>query len=100
MYAQVGPTVIADVTPEMTCYREEIFGPALVCLTAPTLADAVALVNANPYGNGASVFTRSGSAAERFRRTVNVGQVGINVPIPVRSADAPDSSPRPVRVFG
>ena len=79
----VGPTILADVTPDMTCYREEIFGPALVCLTAPTLAAAIALVNASPYGNGASVFTRSGGAAETFRREVNVGQVGVNVPIPV-----------------
>ncbi|CAK7207304.1 aldehyde dehydrogenase (NADP(+)) ald6 [Sporothrix eucalyptigena] len=79
----VGPTIISDVTPDMQCYREEIFGPVLVCLRVDTLDDAVAFVNRNPYGNGAAVFTRSGAAAERFRRTIEAGQVGINVPIPV-----------------
>ena len=79
----VGPTVIVDVTPDMACYREEIFGPALVCLSAPSLSAAIKMVNANPYGNGASIFTRAGAAAARFRREVNVGQVGVNVPIPV-----------------
>ena len=69
----------------MTCYREEIFGPVLICLTAPTLDAAIDLVNANEYGNGTALFTRSGSAAERFRRRINVGQVGINMPIPVYS---------------
>ncbi|ROW18258.1 hypothetical protein VPNG_00132 [Cytospora leucostoma] len=79
----VGPTIIADVTPEMRCYREEIFGPALVCLGAETLDEAIELINANEYGNGVAVFTRSGSTAETFRRNIEAGQVGVNVPIPV-----------------
>ncbi|CAK7233127.1 aldehyde dehydrogenase (NADP(+)) ald6 [Sporothrix bragantina] len=79
----VAPTVISDVTTDMTCYQEEIFGPVLVCVSAETLDDAVALINRNPYGNGTAIFTRNGAAAERFRRTIEAGQVGINVPIPV-----------------
>jgi malonate-semialdehyde dehydrogenase (acetylating)/methylmalonate-semialdehyde dehydrogenase len=79
----VAPTIIANVTPDMTCYREEIFGPVLVCLEAETLDDAVELINKNEYGNGTAIFTRSGAAAERFRKTIEAGQVGINVPIPV-----------------
>ncbi|KAK5135370.1 Methylmalonate-semialdehyde dehydrogenase [acylating] mitochondrial [Meristemomyces frigidus] len=79
----VGPTIIANVTPEMTCYKEEIFGPVLVCVNVPTLDDAIQLINANEYGNGVAVFTRSGSTAARFQKEVEAGQVGINVPIPV-----------------
>ncbi|PHH87419.1 hypothetical protein CDD83_8899 [Cordyceps sp. RAO-2017] len=79
----VGPTIISNVTADMTCYRQEIFGPVLVCLNADTLDDAVELINANEYGNGVAVFTRSGAAAETFRRTIHAGQVGVNVPIPV-----------------
>ena len=77
----------------MTCYKEEIFGPVLVCLTAPTLDAAIELINANEYGNGTAIFTRSGSAAERFRRDINVGQVGINIPIPVCSLLSNDHGP-------
>ena len=79
----VGPTIITGVTPSMRCYREEIFGPVLVCLEAPTIDDAMALINANDYGNGVAIFTRSGATAEAFRRGIEAGQVGINVPIPV-----------------
>ncbi|KAL1964336.1 hypothetical protein VTN77DRAFT_7021 [Rasamsonia byssochlamydoides] len=79
----VAPTIITNVTPEMTCYKEEIFGPVLVCLNVPTLDDAIALINKNPYGNGAAIFTRSGSSALRFQKDIEAGQVGINVPIPV-----------------
>lgn len=67
----------------MTCYKEEIFGPVLVCLSAPTLTDAIRLINDNEYGNGAAIFTRSGSSATRFQKDVEAGQIGINVPIPV-----------------
>jgi malonate-semialdehyde dehydrogenase (acetylating)/methylmalonate-semialdehyde dehydrogenase len=67
----------------MTVYREEIFGPVLVVLRAPTLEAAIALVNANPYGNGTALFTGSGAAARRFEHDVQVGMVGINVAIPV-----------------
>lgn len=67
----------------MTCYTEEIFGPVLVCLSAPDLDSAIQLINSNPYGNGAAIFTRSGSTAARFQKDIEAGQVGINVPIPV-----------------
>ncbi|EIT72503.1 Aldehyde/histidinol dehydrogenase [Aspergillus flavus] len=79
----VGPTIITNVTPEMTCYKEEIFGPVLVCLSVPTLEDAIDLINKNEYGNGAAIFTCSGSTASRFQKDIEAGQVGINVPIPV-----------------
>lgn len=80
---QIGPTIITNVTPDMRCYREEIFGPVLVCLTASSLDEAITITNANEYGNGACIFTESGSASSRFHRGVEPGQVGINVPIPV-----------------
>ncbi|GIJ81792.1 hypothetical protein Asppvi_000295 [Aspergillus pseudoviridinutans] len=79
----VGPTIITNVTPDMKCYKEEIFGPVLVCLNVPTLDDAIELINKNEYGNGAAVFTCSGSTASRFQKDIEAGQVGINVPIPV-----------------
>lgn len=79
----VGPTIITNVTPEMKCYKEEIFGPVLVCLNVETLDDAIELINKNEYGNGVAIFTRSGATAETFRRNIEAGQVGINVPIPV-----------------
>lgn len=67
----------------MAIYRDEIFGPVLVCAAVDTLDEAIALVNANPYGNGVSLFTSSGAAARKFQHQIDVGQVGINVPIPV-----------------
>ncbi|BDD61216.1 hypothetical protein MAP00_006282 [Monascus purpureus] len=79
----VGPTIITNVTPDMTCYKEEIFGPVLVCLNVDTLDDAINLINSNEYGNGAAIFTRSGSTASRFQKDLEAGQLGINVPIPV-----------------
>ncbi len=79
----VAPTIIAGVTPQMECYREEIFGPVLVCLSVDTLDEAVDLINKNEWGNGVAIFTRSGATAEAFRRNIEAGQVGINVPIPV-----------------
>ncbi|OLN88712.1 Methylmalonate-semialdehyde dehydrogenase [acylating], mitochondrial [Colletotrichum chlorophyti] len=79
----VAPTIITNVTPEMKCYKEEIFGPVLVCLNVETLDDAIDLINKNEYGNGTAIFTRSGATAETFRRNIEAGQVGINVPIPV-----------------
>jgi malonate-semialdehyde dehydrogenase (acetylating) / methylmalonate-semialdehyde dehydrogenase len=80
---KIGPTLIADVKPHMKCYREEIFGPVLVCLNVPHLDDAISLINANPYGNGAAVFTRSGATATKFQKEIEAGQLGINVSIPV-----------------
>ncbi|MFN3586919.1 MAG: aldehyde dehydrogenase family protein, partial [Moraxellaceae bacterium] len=79
----VGPTLFTGVTPEMSIYREEIFGPVLLVIEVDTLAEAIALINANPYGNGCSIFTASGAAARKFQHEIEVGQVGINVPIPV-----------------
>ena len=79
----LGPTLFRDVTPEMSIYREEIFGPVLCCLCVDTLEEAITLINNNPFGNGTSIFTASGAAARQFRHEVEVGQVGINVPIPV-----------------
>ncbi|KAI1365015.1 Aldehyde/histidinol dehydrogenase [Xylaria arbuscula] len=79
----VAPTIITNVTPDMRCYKEEIFGPVLVCLSVDTLDEAIELINKNDYGNGTAIFTRSGPTAETFRRNIEAGQVGINVPIPV-----------------
>ena len=79
----LGPTILDQVTPAMTVYREEIFGPVLVVLRVRTLDEAIALVNQNPYGNGTALFTGSGHAARRFEHDVQVGMVGINVAIPV-----------------
>ncbi|WP_404367205.1 CoA-acylating methylmalonate-semialdehyde dehydrogenase [Marinobacter sp.] len=79
----IGPTVFSGVTPEMSIYREEIFGPVLCILTADSMDEAIELVNANPHGNGTAVFTRSGAAARHFQEEIDVGQVGVNVPIPV-----------------
>jgi malonate-semialdehyde dehydrogenase (acetylating)/methylmalonate-semialdehyde dehydrogenase len=79
----VGPTILAGVRPDMECYKEEIFGPVLVCLEAETLDDAIKLINSNPYGNGTAVFTRNGAAARKYQHEIDVGQVGVNLPIPV-----------------
>jgi malonate-semialdehyde dehydrogenase (acetylating)/methylmalonate-semialdehyde dehydrogenase len=79
----IGPTLIDNVTEEMTCYKEEIFGPVLTVMHVETLDEAIALVNRNQYGNGTSIFTDSGAAARKYRYHTEVGQVGINVPIPV-----------------
>lgn len=70
----------------MDAYREEVFGPLLVLLRAPSFEAALELVNANPYGNGAAIFTADGGAAREFRSRVSAGMVGINVPIPVPMA--------------
>ena len=82
----VGPTVIDEVTPDMDVYTQEIFGPVLSVLRVETVDDAIAMVNANPYGNGTAIFTSSGEAARRFERGVTVGMIGINVPVPVPMA--------------
>jgi len=79
----VGPTLFTDVTTDMDIYTQEIFGPALCVLTAETLDEAIAVINANPNGNGTSLFTSSGWHARKFENDIDVGQVGINVPIPV-----------------
>jgi malonate-semialdehyde dehydrogenase (acetylating)/methylmalonate-semialdehyde dehydrogenase len=79
----IGPTLFSGVTPEMQIYTQEIFGPVLVVLEVATLDEAIALVNANPFGNGTGLFTQSGAAARKFQTEIDVGQVGINIPIPV-----------------
>jgi malonate-semialdehyde dehydrogenase (acetylating)/methylmalonate-semialdehyde dehydrogenase len=82
----VGPTLFDHVSTEMTIYREEIFGPVLIVLRAASFDEAINLVNSNPYANGTAIFTSSGAAARRFQNEIEVGMVGINVPIPVPMA--------------
>ena len=79
----LGVSLLDRVSPEMECYRNEIFGPVLEIVRVPTYTEAVGLVNDNPYGNGTAIFTRDGGAARQFQFEVNTGMVGINVPIPV-----------------
>ena len=79
----VGPTLFSNVSVDMDIYKEEIFGPALLLLKADTLDDAIKIINANPYGNGTSIFTNSGAVARKFQHEIEVGQIGINLPIPV-----------------
>jgi malonate-semialdehyde dehydrogenase (acetylating)/methylmalonate-semialdehyde dehydrogenase len=79
----VGPTLFDDVKSNMKIYRDEIFGPVLSVVRTADYNDAVSLVNANPYANGTAIFTNDGGAARRFQREIQVGMVGINVPIPV-----------------
>jgi malonate-semialdehyde dehydrogenase (acetylating)/methylmalonate-semialdehyde dehydrogenase len=82
----VGPTLVDQVSPEMDVYKEEIFGPVLSVLRADSVDDAIDLINANPYGNGTALFTSHGGAARKFVRGVQVGMIGINVPVPVPMA--------------
>ncbi|MGH7609545.1 MAG: CoA-acylating methylmalonate-semialdehyde dehydrogenase [Candidatus Dormibacteria bacterium] len=79
----LGASLLDRVTPEMKVYQDEIFGPVLAVVRAATYEEAVAVVNANPYGNGTAVFTRDGGIARRYQQEVQVGLVGVNVPIPV-----------------
>jgi malonate-semialdehyde dehydrogenase (acetylating)/methylmalonate-semialdehyde dehydrogenase len=82
----VGPTLFDRVTTEMDVYRDEIFGPVLVVVRTDTLAEAIELINANNWANGTAIFTSSGQAARVFQRSVQVGMIGVNVPIPVPMA--------------
>jgi len=79
----IGPTLFDHVAPKMKTYQDEIFGPVLQIVRAETFEEALALPSEHAYGNGVSVFTRSGQAAREFARRVDVGMVGVNVPIPV-----------------
>ncbi len=79
----LGPSLLDHVTPDMTVYTDEIFGPVLGVVRAHTYDQAVGLVNANEYGNGTAIFTRDGAAARQFQFDVQAGMVGVNVPIPV-----------------
>lgn len=71
----IGPTILSNVTADNPAYTEEIFGPVLAIVSVDTLDDAIAFINANPYGNGTAIFTASGAAARKFQRDVDVGQV-------------------------
>lgn len=82
----LGPTLFDHVRPQMSIYTDEIFGPVLSVIRVPSYEAALDLVNANPYGNGTAIFTHDGGAARRFEMEVQVGMVGINVPIPVPMA--------------
>jgi malonate-semialdehyde dehydrogenase (acetylating) / methylmalonate-semialdehyde dehydrogenase len=82
----LGATLFDHVTPQMRIYQEEIFGPVLCCVRVPDFAAAVELVNAHPLGNGVACYTRDGHIAREFARRIEIGMVGINVPIPVPMA--------------
>jgi malonate-semialdehyde dehydrogenase (acetylating) / methylmalonate-semialdehyde dehydrogenase len=82
----LGPTLFDHVKADMSIYQEEIFGPVLIVLRVKTLQEAIDLVNSNPYGNGVAIFTNSGGAARHFENEIEVGMVGVNVPIPVPMA--------------
>ncbi|ACY22799.1 methylmalonate-semialdehyde dehydrogenase [Gordonia bronchialis DSM 43247] len=82
----LGPTLFDHVTPDMSIYTDEIFGPVLAVVRVDSYDEALELINANPYGNGTAIFTNDGGAARRFQNEVEVGMVGINVPIPVPMA--------------
>jgi malonate-semialdehyde dehydrogenase (acetylating)/methylmalonate-semialdehyde dehydrogenase len=82
----VGPSLFDHVTTDMSIYTDEIFGPVLSVLRVDSYDEAVAMINANPYGNGTALFTNDGGAARRFQREVEVGMIGINVPVPVPMA--------------
>ena len=79
----IAPTIFSGVKPGMAIYDQEVFGPVLALVDAASLDEAIAIVNANPNGNGTAIFTQSGAAARRFQEDIDIGQVGINVPIPV-----------------
>jgi malonate-semialdehyde dehydrogenase (acetylating)/methylmalonate-semialdehyde dehydrogenase len=82
----VGGTLFDHVQPAMSIYREEIFGPVLCVVRLPDVGSALELINRNEYGNGVAVFTRDGGVAREFVRQVQVGMVGVNVPLPVPMA--------------
>jgi malonate-semialdehyde dehydrogenase (acetylating)/methylmalonate-semialdehyde dehydrogenase len=82
----LGGTLFDNVTPDMKIYKEEIFGPVLGCMRVPDFATAVQLINDHEFGNGVACFTRDGNVAREFARRIQVGMVGINVPIPVPMA--------------
>jgi malonate-semialdehyde dehydrogenase (acetylating)/methylmalonate-semialdehyde dehydrogenase len=82
----IGPTLFDRVTPDMSIYTDEIFGPVLGVLRVGSYDEGLALINASPYGNGTAIFTNDGGAARRFQHEVEVGMVGINVPVPVPTA--------------
>jgi malonate-semialdehyde dehydrogenase (acetylating)/methylmalonate-semialdehyde dehydrogenase len=82
----LGPTLFDNVSTDMTIYQEEIFGPVLSVVRVPSYEAGVQLINDHPYGNGTAIFTNDGGAARRFQNEIEVGMVGINVPVPVPMA--------------
>lgn len=82
----VGGTILDGVSRDMSCYTEEIFGPVLCVVRVPDLAAAIALIEANEYANGVAIFTRDGHVAREFVHHIQVGMVGVNVPLPVPMA--------------
>jgi malonate-semialdehyde dehydrogenase (acetylating)/methylmalonate-semialdehyde dehydrogenase len=82
----VAPTLLDEVTPELEVYQQEVFGPVLSVVRVDSLDDALALIAANRYGNGAAIFTRDGAAARAFQRGATAGMIGVNVPIPIPSS--------------
>ena len=81
--AFLNPTLFDRVTPDMSIYTDEIFGPVLCIVRVPSYDEGLDLINANPYGNGTAIFTNDGGAARKFENEVQVGMIGVNVPIPV-----------------
>ena len=79
----LNPTLLDNVTPDMACYRDEIFGPVLSVMRVSGYQEGIDTINANPYANGTAIFTRDGGAARQFQFDVQVGMVGVNVPVPV-----------------
>jgi malonate-semialdehyde dehydrogenase (acetylating)/methylmalonate-semialdehyde dehydrogenase len=79
----IAPTIFSGVKPNHEIYKTEIFGPVMVIVSVESLDEAIAMTNANPYGNGTGIFTQSGAVARKFQNEIDVGQVGINVPVPV-----------------
>jgi malonate-semialdehyde dehydrogenase (acetylating)/methylmalonate-semialdehyde dehydrogenase len=75
----VGPTILDGVTPEMDIAQEEVFGPVLCVISAPTLDEAIGIVNATRFGNGTSIFTESGASVRRYRHEIQAGMVGVNI---------------------
>jgi malonate-semialdehyde dehydrogenase (acetylating)/methylmalonate-semialdehyde dehydrogenase len=84
--AFLNPTLFDRVTPDMSIYTDEIFGPVLSVVRVPSYEEGLELINANPYGNGTAIFTNDGGAARKFENEVQVGMIGVNVPIPVPMA--------------
>ena len=82
----LGASLVDHVEPGTRCYTDEIFGPVLSVVRTDTYAEGVRVINENPYGNGAAIFTRDGGAARRFQFEVEAGMVGVNVPLPVPAA--------------
>ncbi|KAH9608120.1 hypothetical protein KSS87_021794 [Heliosperma pusillum] len=92
----IGPTIICDVTPDMGCYQEKIFGPVIMCMQIKSLEEAINVVNECRHSNGASIFTTSGASARKFQSSIETGQIGINVPVsvpmPFISSSHPEAS--------